>query len=113
MTVHLRNAGARRGTEVVQVYVRGRGRSGGVKSDSLGLQVGRDGCDVVEWIAAQPWSDGHIVMFGGSFVGMTQWRTAAQHPPHLATRNEVGLRDIADHADIGLAREVLRVSRRS
>ena len=74
----------RRGYVFVQVYVRGRGRSGGVKSDNLGLQVGRDGYDVVEWIAAQPWSDGHVVMFGGSFVGMTQWRTAAQHPPHLA-----------------------------
>ena len=23
-------------------------------------------------------------MYGGSFVGMTQWHTAAQHPPHLA-----------------------------
>jgi predicted acyl esterase len=23
-------------------------------------------------------------MYGGSFVGMTQWRTAAQLPPHLA-----------------------------
>jgi uncharacterized protein len=68
----------------VQAYVRGRGRSGGVKSDNLGLQVGRDGYDLVEWIAAQPWSDGRVVMYGGSFVGMTQWRTAAQHPPHLA-----------------------------
>jgi uncharacterized protein len=74
----------RRGYVVVAAYVRGRGRSGGVKSDSLGLQVGRDGYDLVEWIASQPWSDGHVVMFGGSFVGMTQWRTAAQHPPHLA-----------------------------
>ena len=25
-----------------------------------------------------------VVMYGASFVGMTQWRTAAQHPPHLA-----------------------------
>jgi uncharacterized protein len=74
----------RRGYVFVEVYVRGRGRSGGVKSANLGLQVGRDGHDVVEWIAAQPWSDGHVVMFGGSFVGMTQWRTAAQQPPHLA-----------------------------
>ena len=74
----------RRGYIFVEVYVRGRGRSGGVKSDNLGLQVGRDGYDVVEWIAAQPWSDRRVVMFGGSFVGMTQWRTAAQHPPHLA-----------------------------
>jgi putative CocE/NonD family hydrolase len=74
----------RRGYAFVQAYVRGRGRSGGVKSDNLGLQVGRDGYDLVEWIAAQPWSDGRVVMFGGSFVGMTQWHTAAQHPPHLA-----------------------------
>lgn len=74
----------RRGYVFVQVLVRGRGRSGGVKSDNLGLQVGHDGHDVVEWIGSQPWSDGHVVMYGGSFVGMTQWRTAAQHPPHLA-----------------------------
>lgn len=75
---------ALRGYAFVQVEVRGRGRSGGIKSDSLGLQVGRDGYDVVEWIAKQPWSDGRVVMFGGSFVGMSQWRTAAQNPPHLA-----------------------------
>jgi hypothetical protein len=73
-----------RGYAFVRAYVRGRGRSGGTKSDNLGLQVGRDGYDLVEWIAAQPWSDGRVVMYGGSFVGMTQWRTAAQHPPHLA-----------------------------
>jgi uncharacterized protein len=75
---------ARRGYVFVQVYVRGRGRSGGVKSENLGTQIGRDGYDLVEWIAAQPWSDGRVVMFGGSFVGMTQWQTAAQLPPHLA-----------------------------
>ena len=74
---------AKRGYVFVQVLVRGRGRSGGVKSDNVGLQVGRDGYDVVEWIASQPWSDGHVFTFGGSFVGMTQWRVAAQRPPHL------------------------------
>ncbi|MGO9036834.1 MAG: CocE/NonD family hydrolase [Steroidobacteraceae bacterium] len=75
---------ARRGYAFVQAYVRGRGRSGGDKSDNLGTGVGRDGYDLVEWIAAQPWSDGRVVMFGGSYVGMTQWRTATQIPPHLA-----------------------------
>lgn len=74
---------AKRGFVFVMAYVRGRGRSGGVKYGDLGLQVGRDGHDLVEWIAKQPWSDGHVFMYGGSFVGMTQWRTAAQHPPHL------------------------------
>jgi uncharacterized protein len=72
-----------RGYVFVQVEVRGRGRSGGEKRDNIGLQVGRDGRDVVEWIAGQPWSDGHVFMYGGSFVGMTQWHTAAQLPPHL------------------------------
>ncbi|HEV8018781.1 MAG TPA: CocE/NonD family hydrolase [Steroidobacteraceae bacterium] len=74
---------ARHGYVFVQACVRGRCRSGGVKSDNLGLQVGRDGYDVVEWIAQQPWSNGQVAMYGGSYVGMTQWRTAAQHPPHL------------------------------
>ena len=81
---HEATALAQRGYVFAQVEVRGRGRSGGEKSDNLGLQVGRDGHDLVEWIARQPWSDGHVFMYGGSFVGMTQWRTAAQHPPHLA-----------------------------
>jgi putative CocE/NonD family hydrolase len=74
----------KRGYVFVQAEVRGRGRSGGDKTDDLGLQVGRDGHDLVEWIAGQPWSDGHVFMYGGSYVGMTQWRTAAQNPPHLS-----------------------------
>src|SRR3569833_1816632 len=45
-----------RGYVFVQVLVRGRGRSGGDKSDNNGPTVGRDGYDVVEWIAKQPWS---------------------------------------------------------
>ena len=28
-------------------------------------------------------------MFGGSFVGMTQWQTAAQIPTHIAAIAEV------------------------
>ena len=72
------------GYAFVQAYVRGRGRSGGIKSDNLGAQVGQDGYDLVEWIARQPWGNGQVVMYGGSYVGMTQWRTASQRPPHLA-----------------------------
>jgi uncharacterized protein len=74
----------RRGYVFVQVYVRGRGKSGGEKTEDLGVQVGLDGHDVVEWIAAQAWSNGQVVMYGGSYVGMTQWRTATQNPPHLS-----------------------------
>ncbi len=44
---------------------------------------GLDGYDIVEWIAAQPWSNGKIGTWGGSALGFVQFQTAAQHPPHL------------------------------
>ena len=49
-----RNAASlgRRGYPFVAAYVRGRGRPSGVRTDKLGLQVGRDGHDAVNWIAA-------------------------------------------------------------
>src|SRR3972149_3225385 len=42
-----------------------------------------DGYDSVEWAAAQPWSDGKVGMFGGSYVGATQMLAAGAKPPHL------------------------------
>jgi len=44
---------------------------------------GKDGYDCVEWIAAQPWSDGKVGTYGGSALGMQQFETAVEHPPHL------------------------------
>ena len=43
-----------------------------------------DGYDTVEWAAAQPWSSGKVGMYGGSYVGATQWQAAKSCPPHLA-----------------------------
>ena len=48
------------------------------------LHESDDGYDTVEWIAAQPYSDGRVGMFGGSYVGATQMLAAIAHPPHLA-----------------------------
>jgi hypothetical protein len=42
-----------------------------------------DGYDTVEWAAALPYSDGKVGMFGGSYVGATQWLAALAKPPHL------------------------------
>lgn len=47
-------------------------------------QVGKDGHDIVEWIAAQSWSDGKVGMWGPSALGMAQYQTAAEKPPHLS-----------------------------
>jgi len=42
-----------------------------------------DGYDTVEWIAAQPWSDGNVGMDHASYLGSTQLEAAATKPPHL------------------------------
>ncbi len=44
---------------------------------------GRDAADVIEWIARQPWSDGRVGMYGGSYEGYVQWSTAKQRPAAL------------------------------
>ena len=43
----------------------------------------QDGYDTIEWAAAQPWSNGKVGMFGGSYVGATQMLAATTKPPHL------------------------------
>jgi uncharacterized protein len=63
--------------------VRGTYRSQGV-FDPI-VQERNDGYDAVEWAARQPWSDGKVGMFGGSYVGLTQWQAAIARPPHLVT----------------------------
>lgn len=42
-----------------------------------------DGYDTVEWAAALPDSNGRLGMYGGSYVGATQWLAAIGKPPHL------------------------------
>jgi putative CocE/NonD family hydrolase len=74
--------GAARGYVVVEQDVRGRFASEGewytFKSES------QDGYDTVEWAAALPYSNGKVGMFGGSYVGATQYLAAIARPPHLA-----------------------------
>ncbi len=42
---------------------------------------GEDARAVIDWISRQPWSDGRVGMYGGSYNGFTQW-AAAKHLPH-------------------------------
>lgn len=41
---------------------------------------GDDADDVIDWIAKQPWSDGKVGMYEGSYTGFVQW-SAVRHPP--------------------------------
>ena len=72
----------RRGYAVVTVDVRGTGASGGMW-DSFGEAEQADGPEVVEWAAAQPWSNGKVGLMGPSYMGFNQLLTAARRPPHL------------------------------
>ncbi len=70
------------GYAVINVDPRGIGHSEG-DHHLFGTQDGRDGYDLVEWLATQDWCSGKIALFGNSGVAMTQWRIAAEQPPHL------------------------------
>jgi len=74
---------AAHGYPFLTVDVRGRGNSEG--SFRPLIQEAQDGYDVVEWLAKQPYCNGKISMWGGSYAGYDQWATAKEFPPHLAT----------------------------
>ena len=67
----------------VLVDVRGRGNSEGVFDPFA--QEPRDGRDIVEFLAQQPWCNGKVTMWGGSYAGYDQWATLKELPPHLTT----------------------------
>ncbi|MBM3943899.1 MAG: CocE/NonD family hydrolase [SAR202 cluster bacterium] len=72
---------ARQGYAVVIQDVRGRYASEGEFHTFINEM--NDGYDTIEWAAKQPWSDGQVGMFGGSYVGATQWLAASSAPPSL------------------------------
>ncbi len=62
----------------VVTYSRGKGRS----PDAIAPfeHDGADAASTIGWIAAQPWSDGRVGMYGGSYNGFAQW-AALRHRP--------------------------------
>ena len=74
---------ARHGYVFALVDVRGRGNAEGAFEPFA--NEARDGYDIVEWLARQPWPNGKVAMWGGSYAGFDQWATLKEHPPHLAT----------------------------
>jgi predicted acyl esterase len=73
---------ARRGYAVVVADVRGFGDSGGCV-EVWGPNEQADQKVLVEWAAAQPWSDGNVGFYGQSYVGTTPVEAAVQAPPAL------------------------------
>jgi hypothetical protein len=72
---------AERGYQVVVQSCRGTFGSGGEFVPVRNEQV--DGKATLDWVAAQPWFDGRLVMWGASYLGMTQWAVAQDAPDFL------------------------------
>ena len=72
-----------RGYAVVQPDPRG---AFGSEGDILawGTEDAKDCCDVIAWLARQPWSNGKVGLSGNSWLAMTQYFVAAENPPNLA-----------------------------
>jgi predicted acyl esterase len=70
------------GYAVALFSVRGTGASGGC-FDAWGPSEQLDQAVLVEWLAAQAWSNGRVAMMGLSYMGGTPWEAAIQSPPAL------------------------------
>jgi len=75
----------RHGYAVARVDIRGTGGSEGHAIDEYVEQEQLDGYDAIEWLAEQPWCDGHVNMLGISYGGFTALQVATLQPPHLTS----------------------------
>lgn len=71
------------GYATIRVDARGSGESEGVLRDEYLPQELDDGCDVIAWLADQPWCTGAVGMIGKSWGGFNGLQIAALRPPAL------------------------------
>jgi predicted acyl esterase len=74
---------AAHGYVAITCTVRGTGASEGAYPQLNQPAEQTDAFDLVEWLAAQPFSDGRVGQTGESYGGMSAYRAAAAQPPHL------------------------------
>ncbi len=74
---------AERGFVGCRLDIRGTGSSPGIALDEYTLAETQDGYDAVAWLAAQPWCNGNIGMWGISYGGFTAIQVAMMQPPAL------------------------------
>jgi hypothetical protein len=85
----------RRGYAWIDVDVRGSGASGGWQPHPWGPDEIADGARVVDWIAAQPWSNGRVGAMGVSYDGTAaELLLANRHPAVRAVAPRFSLFDV-------------------
>ncbi len=71
------------GYAVCRLDLRGTGSSEGDASDEYPAAEQGDLVEVVGWLAAQPWCDGGVGMWGTSYSGFNSLQIACERPPAL------------------------------
>jgi putative CocE/NonD family hydrolase len=98
---------ASRGYRFVLQACRGTDGSGGAHSY---FAEAADGRATADWIAEQPWFEGALGSYGGSYMGFTQWALASTRPPYLkamAVGLSASVRSFSWYPGASLALEVL------
>jgi len=72
-----------KGYVVIKTDVRGTGASFGHRNSPLPLEEIQDTYDILDWIIAQPWSNGKVGAYGISYTGMTAGMAATVGHPAL------------------------------
>lgn len=67
----------------VRVDIRGSGESEGVIDGEYTPRELSDACEIIAWLAAQPWCSGAVGMMGISWGGFNALQVAALRPPAL------------------------------
>jgi uncharacterized protein len=75
--------GLRKGYVGVMVYSRGKEKSTGVFEPFE--HEAEDTYDIIDWVSKQSWCNGKVGMFGGSYLGFTQWAACKKLHPALKT----------------------------
>lgn len=71
------------GYVIAEADIRGKGASFGARRGFQDRTEALDGHDLVQWLAAQPWSNGVVGMAGCSYLGGTTVHVASTRPPAL------------------------------
>jgi hypothetical protein len=75
---------ARHGYASIFVDVRGTGGSEGIPTTEYSVEEYEDIAHIIDWLSKQPWSNGNIGMYGGSYGAFNSvWTAAAIKPPAL------------------------------
>ncbi len=71
------------GYAAVRVDIHGSGESDGILEDEYTRRELDDACEVIAWLAGQPWCSGAVGMTGISWGGFNALQVAALRPPAL------------------------------